>query len=227
MNAGRTFGVGRPPGTRTGDDGLTERQRSICDCIASSIEIRGYPPTMREIGQYVGLSSTSSVAHQLRVLESKGHLRRDPHRPRSYVPTGSTYPRAEQAPPQTAPEAVDVPLLGRIAAGTPILAEQEVLDVLLLPRQLVGGGELFVLKVTGDSMVDAHIADGDQVVVRVQPDAETGDIVAAMIDGSATVKRLRKDGADLWLMPENRAYQPICGREAMILGKVTAVMRRL
>ena len=161
------------------------------------------------------------------MLETKAHLRRDPHRPRSYVPPGSTHHRAESAPPQTAPEAVDVPLLGRIAAGTPILAEQEVLDVLMLPRQLVGGGELFVLKVTGDSMVDAHIADGDQVVIRIQPDAETGDIVAAMIDGAATVKRLRKDGSDLWLMPENRAYQPICGREAVILGKVTAVMRRL
>ncbi|WP_329020713.1 transcriptional repressor LexA [Streptomyces sp. NBC_01601] len=218
---------GRPPGIRPGDDGLTDRQRQICAYIASSIERRGYPPTLREIGKSVGLTSTSSVAHQLGALERKGFLRRDPRRPRTYVPTGAARRQAEPEAPQPEPGAVDIPLLGRIAAGTPILAEQEVIDVLTLPRQLVGAGELFALEVVGDSMIDAHIADGDQVVVRVQPDAETGDIVAAMIDGSATVKRMRKDGPETWLMPENRAHQPICGRDAVILGKVTAVMRRL
>ncbi|MEU4077648.1 transcriptional repressor LexA [Streptomyces venezuelae] len=215
--------AGRPPGIRTGDDGLTDRQRRIRRCIAESIETRGYPPSMREIGKAVGLTSTSSVAHQLIAMERKGVLRRDPHRPRAYVLAGAETP-STIAPD---PAVVHAPLVGRIAAGAPITAEQHVDDVFALPRQVVGDGDLFVLTVTGSSMIDAHITDGDQVVVRSQPDANNGDIVAAMIDGEATVKRLKRDGANVWLMPENKDYQPICGREAIILGKVTAMMRRL
>ncbi|MFE7485829.1 transcriptional repressor LexA [Streptomyces sp. NPDC057552] len=214
---------GRPPGIRTGDDGLTDRQRRIWHCIAESIDTRGYPPSMREIGAAVGLTSTSSVAHQLLAMEKKGVLRRDPHRPRAYVVVGAETPSTIGADPAV----VHAPLVGRIAAGAPITAEQHVDDVFALPRQVVGDGDLFVLTVAGSSMVNAHITDGDQVVVRSQPDANNGDIVAAMIDGEATVKRLKRDGADVWLMPENTDYQPICGREATILGKVTAVMRRL
>lgn len=214
---------GRPPGIRTGDDGLTDRQRRIRRCIAESIATRGYPPSMREIGKAVGLTSTSSVAHQLHAMEKKGVLRRDPHRPRAYVVAGDETPSTIVPDPAV----VHAPLVGRIAAGTPITAEQHVDDVFTLPRQVVGDGDLFVLTVAGSSMIDAHITDGDQVVVRSQPDADNGDIVAAMIDGEATVKRLKRDGADVWLMPENKDYQPICGREAIILGKVTALMRRL
>ncbi|MET9779081.1 transcriptional repressor LexA [Streptomyces sp. NPDC006367] len=218
-----TSRVGRPPGIRTGDDGLTDRQRRIRRCIAESIETRGYPPSMREIGKAVGLTSTSSVAHQLLAMEKKGVLRRAPHRPRAYVVAGSETPSTIGPNPAV----VHAPLVGRIAAGTPITAEQHVDDVFPLPRQVVGDGDLFVLTVAGSSMIDAHITDGDQVVVRSQPDANNGDIVAVMIDGEATVKRLKRNGTDVWLMPENKDYQPICGREATILGRVTAVMRRL
>ncbi len=225
--------AGRPAGIRTMDDGLTERQQSIVAAIRAHLDTHGYPPSMREIGAAVGLASTSSVAHQLQVLEGKGALRKDPHRPRAYVPTGLSSdtelddsPAAPAAPQGAdASSAVRVPLVGRIAAGTPILAEQHVDDVFVLPRQVVGSGELFVLTVTGESMIDAHIADGDHVVVREQPSAESGDIVAAMIGGEATVKRLKRDGGNVWLLPANASYQPIWGNEATILGRVVAVLR--
>ncbi|MFB8172834.1 transcriptional repressor LexA [Kitasatospora purpeofusca] len=186
---------------------------------------------MREIGQAVGLSSTSSVAHAIGRLEKLGLVRRDPHRPRAY--TLSAYRLAvdvEDAASATArPTTTDVPLVGRIAAGGPILAEQTVEDVLPLPRQLVGDGELFALTVSGDSMngPGAAICDGDWVTVRRQPVAENGDIVAAMIDGEATVKRLKREDGRIWLMPHNPAYEPINGDNATILGRVVAVLRRL
>jgi repressor LexA len=218
---------GRPPGIRTDESGLTERQRRVIEVIRDSVQRRGYPPSMREIGQSVGLSSTSSVAHQLMALERKGFLRRDPHRPRAYEVRGMDV--ARPVPESTAgrPATSYVPLIGRIAAGGPILAEQSVEDVFPLPRQLVGDGELFVLKVSGDSMIEAAIMDGDWVTVRRQPVAENGDIVAAMIDGEATVKRLKRDDGHIWLMPHNAAYEPIPGDSATILGKVVAVLRRL
>ncbi|MEU9778007.1 transcriptional repressor LexA [Streptomyces sp. NPDC047968] len=212
---------GRPPGIRTHADGLTTRQSHIVTAIRDHVERTGYPPSMREIGAAVGLSSTSSVAHQLSALEKKGAIRKDPHRPRAYsVPPE---PTTEAELPATAL----VPLVGRIAAGAPITAEQEVADVLELPRQLVGEGELFALEVVGDSMVDAAICSGDWVTVRRQPDAASGDIVAAMLDGEATVKRLKRDDGHVWLLPHNTAYAPILGDDATILGRVVAVMRRL
>jgi repressor LexA len=206
---------------------LSEKQLAILDVIQRSVSQRGYPPSMREIGQAVGLSSTSSVAHQLMALERKGFLRRDPHRPRAYEVRGMEV--ARPAPESTGgrPATSYVPLVGRIAAGGPILAEQSVEDVFPLPRQLVGDGELFVLKVQGDSMIEAAICDGDWVTVRRQPVAENGDIVAAMIDGEATVKRLKREDGHIWLMPHNAAYEPIPGDNATILGKVVAVLRRL
>ncbi|MFE6774668.1 transcriptional repressor LexA [Streptomyces sp. NPDC057702] len=219
---------GRPPGIRADSSGLTDRQRRVIEVIRDSVQRRGYPPSMREIGQAVGLSSTSSVAHQLMALERKGFLRRDPHRPRAYEVRGSDQPSATP-PADTAgkPAASYVPLVGRIAAGGPILAEESVEDVFPLPRQLVGDGELFVLKVVGDSMVEAAICDGDWVTVRRQPVAENGDIVAAMLDGEATVKRFKREDGHVWLLPHNAAYQPIPGDEATILGKVVAVLRRV
>ena len=218
---------GRPPGIRTDESGLTERQRRVIEVIRDSVQRRGYPPSMREIGQAVGLSSTSSVAHQLMALERKGFLRRDPHRPRAYEVRGMDVVRPVPESSTGRPATSYVPLIGRIAAGGPILAEQSVEDVFPLPRQLVGDGELFVLKVSGDSMVEAAICDGDWVTVRRQPVAENGDIVAAMIDGEATVKRLKREDGHIWLMPHNSAYEPIPGDSATILGKVVAVLRRL
>ncbi|MFE3163370.1 transcriptional repressor LexA [Streptomyces sp. NPDC059224] len=220
-------GPGRPPGIRRGPDGLTDRQRAIVGCIARSVADRGYPPSMREIGQAVGLTSTSSVAHQLLALERKGALRRDPHRPRAYcLPLRSSAGEYER--PESEPAAAEVPLVGRIAAGTPILAEEMVEDTYVLPRQLVGEGELFALKVIGESMIDAAICDGDVVTVRRQQVAEPGDIVAAMLDGEATVKRFQRDAAGhAWLVAHNPRFQPLAADDAVILGKVVAVIRGL
>ncbi|MEU5383585.1 transcriptional repressor LexA [Kitasatospora cineracea] len=220
---------GRPPGTRPGDPGLTARQRQVVDAIADSVRRRGYPPSMREIAEAVGLTSTSSVAHQLLALERKGVIHRDPHRPRAYTLSAHRLREhaADRTDPGTGPSTVHVPLVGRIAAGGPILAEQTVEDVLPLPRQLVGEGELFALTVKGDSMTGAAICDGDLVTVRRQPVAENGDIVAAMIDGEATVKRFKRQDGTLWLLPHNPDHRPIPGDNATILGKVVAVLRRL
>ena len=213
------------------DTGLTERQRTILDVIRASVTSRGYPPSIREIGDAVGLTSTSSVAHQLRTLERKGYLRREPTRPRAVDVRG-----ADNVPPVVAtdvagsdalPEPTFVPVLGRIAAGGPILAEEAVEDVFPLPRELVGEGSLFLLKVVGDSMVDAAICDGDWVVVRQQNVADNGDIVAAMIEGEATVKTFKRTRGQVWLMPHNPAFDPIPGNDAAVLGKVVTVIRKI
>ena len=227
------------------ESGLTPRQRRVLDEIRSSVERRGYPPSMREIGEAVGLTSSSSVSHQLATLERKGFLRRDPNRPRaievrhpdagpvtgpvaapSYDGGGSVHD-LETGSGDARPAAAYVPVVGRIAAGGPILAEQAVEDVFPLPRQVVGEGTLFMLQVQGDSMVDAAICDGDWVVVRQQQVADNGDVVAAMIDGEATVKTFKRTDGHVWLMPHNSAYQPINGDEATVLGRVTAVLRSL
>jgi repressor LexA len=175
------------------------------------------------------------VSHQLATLQKKGFLRRDPSRPRAVdvrLPGEST-PAAparlsDDAEENAArPQPAYVPVLGRIAAGGPILAEQAVEDVFPLPRELVGSGTLFMLKVVGDSMVDAAIADGDWVVVRQQPNADSGDIVAAMIDGEATVKTYKRRGGHVWLLPHNPAYAPIPGDDAVVLGRVVTVLRKV
>lgn len=221
--------------------GITDRQRRILEMISTSITARGYPPAIREIGDVVGLTSPSSVAYQLSVLEKKGYLRRDPRRPRAMevlrTADGSDPSEARSAPASKAPAAgetpahisptVEVPLVGRIAAGAPVLADQQVDDVFPLPRDLVGEGELFLLSVTGDSMVDAAICDGDWVVVRSQSVADNGEIVAAMLDGEATVKTFKRSDGHVWLVPHNRDYTPILGDEAQVLGKVVAVLRSL
>lgn len=213
------------------DSALTERQRTILDVIRASVTSRGYPPSIREIGDAVGLTSTSSVAHQLRTLERKGYLRRDPNRPRAVNVRGADDaalpPVTEVAGSDALPEPTFVPVLGRIAAGGPILAEEAVEDVFPLPRELVGEGTLFLLKVIGDSMVEAAICDGDWVVVRQQNVADNGDIVAAMIDGEATVKTFKRAGGQVWLMPHNPAFDPIPGNDATVLGKVVTVIRKV
>jgi repressor LexA len=214
------------------DPVLTPRQRTILDVIRGSVTSRGYPPSIREIGDAVGLTSTSSVAHQLRTLERKGYLRRDPNRPRAVdvrvADDGSRPPVVtDVAGSDALPEPTYVPVLGRIAAGGPILAEEAVEDVFPLPRELVGEGALFMLKVVGESMVDAAICDGDWVVVRQQSVADNGDIVAAMIDGEATVKTFKRTGGQVWLMPHNPAFDPIPGNDAAVLGKVVTVIRKI
>jgi repressor LexA len=224
--------------------GLTPRQTKVLLSIKDAIEKRGYPPSMREIGQAVGLTSSSSVAHQLRVLEEKGFLKRDPNRPRAlevFLPEvmaarrslGTVSGGAEDTSydetdvGDARPEATYVPMVGRIAAGGPILAEETLEDVFPLPKQLVGEGTLFLLEVRGDSMIEAAICSGDYVVVRQEQTAENGEIVAALIDGEATVKTFQRKDGHVWLMPHNPAYEPIDGTHATILGKVTAVLRRI
>ena len=233
-----------PDGAPDGD-GLTARQRLVLETIRSSVAKRGYPPSMREIGEAVGLTSPSSVKHQLTALERKGYLRRDPNRPRAievmhpddsrpiqHWQAGSdhvagVFGEEHLAARDGSPTPSYVPVVGRIAAGGPILAEQVVEDVFPLPRQLVGDGDLFLLKVAGDSMIDAAICDGDWVVVRRQPVAENGEIVAAMIDGEATVKTFKRTDGHVWLLPHNAAYAPIAGDEAQVLGRVVSVLRKL
>ncbi len=231
-------------------DGLTVRQRRVLEVIRNSVDRRGYPPSLREIGESVGLTSPSSVAHQLSSLERKGYLRRDPNRPRaievvspdtvlgargyrsgdggvSEIIDSTGQLDAETGSGDARPEASYVPVVGRIAAGGPILAEEVIEDVFPLPKQIVGEGSLFLLTVVGDSMVDAAICDGDWVVVRQQPNADNGDIVAAMLDNEATVKTFKRKDGKVWLMPHNADYSPIDGNNATILGKVTAVLRRI
>jgi repressor LexA len=223
------------------DHVLTWRQRKILQVIRDSVQKRGYPPSMREIGEAVGLSSTSSVSHHFSTLQRKGYLHWDVGRPRTVEirlpghPAVRPEPNASGEAELTADgldtasqETMYVPLVGRIAAGVPLTADQQVEDIFPLPRQLVGEqGILFILKVAGDSMINAAIADGDWVVIRQQEDAENGEIVAAMIDGEATVKTLKQSDGHVWLMPHNPAFMPIVGDDAAILGKVVAVLRRV
>ena len=229
------------PDGPTDADGLTLRQRRILQVIKETVERRGYPPSIREMGDAVGLASSSSVAHQLKVLENKGFLRRDPNRPRALevLLPGDPATRVRARPASVGPEfdetgigdsypaAVHVPVLGRIAAGGPILAEERIEDVFALPRQLIGDGTMFLLEVRGDSMIEAAICDGDWVVVRQQPTAINGDIVAALLDNEATVKTFKRTDTQVWLLPHNPAYDPIDGNHATILGKVVAVLRKI
>jgi len=209
---------------------LTPRRRKIVEVIDDSVRRNGYAPSMREIGEAVGLASTSSVSYQLSVLEQAGYLSRAARRPRTAALRTPARPAAGQV---TGHAVAPVPRVGRIAAGGPILAEQLIEEMVPLPRQLVGEGELIILTVVGDSMIDAAIADGDWVVVRRESDIENGDIVAAMLesegsaDREATVKTFKKQDGHVWLIPHNPAYAPIPGDDATIVGKVVAVLRRL
>jgi repressor LexA len=231
MAAGKSRSVSELPDGPPDASGLTQRQQRVLEVIRESIAARGYPPSMREIGERVGLTSSSSVAHQLRTLQEKGFLKRDSNRPRAmqvFAPGETETPApAEVTDVNPMPTASYVPMVGRIAAGGPILAEERIEDVFPLPKTLVGEGTLFLLEVVGDSMIDAAICSGDYVVIRQQPTAENGEIVAAMLDGEATVKTFQRKDGRVWLLPHNDAYDPIDGTHATILGKVTAVLRRV
>ena len=230
MAAGKGRTVSELPDGPPDASGLTPRQQRVLEVIRESIEGRGYPPSMREIGERVGLTSSSSVAHQLRTLEEKGFIKRDPNRPRAmqvFSPAEVTETGTGDAAVNPLPAATYVPMVGRIAAGGPILAEERIEDVYPLPKSLVGDGTLFLLEVVGDSMIDAAICSGDHVVVRQQPTAENGEIVAAMIDGEATVKTYKRRDGHVWLLPHNPAYEPIPGDDATVLGRVVSVLRRV
>lgn len=198
--------------------GLSPRQSEILAVIQASMNDHGYAPSMREIGAAVGLTSTASVKYQLEILEAKGFIRRDESKGRALELT----PDEHGAP-------VDktrlIPLVGRIAAGGPITAEQEIQESFPLPESIVGSGDLFMLQVVGESMIDAAICDGDYVVIRSQKDCNNGEIVAAMIDGEATVKVFSRKNGHIWLLPANENFAPIDGDACEILGKVTAILR--
>ncbi|MFD3511933.1 transcriptional repressor LexA [Streptomyces sp. NPDC058657] len=238
-----TIGPGVP--ARDDADRLTPRQKAVLECITDSVRTRGYPPSMREIGETVGLSSTSSVAHQLRELARKGFLHRDPHRPRAYAlaaralalvsdprPTDSDdYPAELVEADQQETKVAWVPLIGRFAAGLPHQAGPEVQEVLPMPRRAVGDGELLAVTIRGQSMIDAGIREGDVVTVRRQRIAAHGDIVAALLDrqgGEVTVRKLRITEDGMWLMPCNPAFTPIpLESSTAILGKAVSVLRSL
>jgi len=205
---------------------LAGKRRRILEFIAEQIRERGYPPSVREIGEAVGLTSPSTVHTHLQVLQREGYLKRDPTKPRAII---VSWEPSSGAAIRVRPVA-HVPLLGHVAAGTGVLAEQSVEELLPIPQDFTGSGELFMLKVRGDSMIEAGILDGDFVVVRRQPDAESGDIVVAGIgEDEATVKTLRKRRAKVVLVPANPAYSEIelAADQVVIYGKVVTVLRRL
>lgn len=211
-------------------EGLSRRQRQVLEFIVRRLRERGYPPSVREIGNALGLRSSSTVHGHLNRLEEKGFIRRDPTKPRAIEVLRLP---ADAGPPPAVPRAgggIAVPVLGRVPAGQPLLALQQAEELVVLPPSLVGGGEAFLLRVTGDSMLGAGIRDGDLVLVRRQDWAEDGDIVVALTDGEeATVKRFRRRGDRVALLPENPAYPPIelPAAQVRVLGKVVGLFRRL
>ncbi|SER44055.1 transcriptional repressor LexA [Corynebacterium cystitidis] len=215
---------------------LSARQKRILDVIQDAVVLRGYPPSIREIGDAAGLQSTSSVAYQLKELEKKGFLRRDPNKPRAvdlrHLPNAplskkKDKPQEPKPVPENSVQTSYVPVVGQIAAGNPILAEQHIDEYYPMPADIVGDGELYMLQVVGESMRDAGILDGDWVIVKAQPVAEEGDFVAALLDDEATVKEFHRDSTGVWLLPHNDAFAPIRGDEAQIMGRVVSVMRTL
>lgn len=208
---------------------ITKRQQAVLDNIEKHIREKGYGPTVREVCQDLGLSSPSTVHVHLKALEEKGYIKRDPLKSRSI---SLTYPVDDDAAVSNVVKpqfnkVVNVPLVGRVAAGVPILAEENVTDVLTLPTDIVGDSPSFLLTVKGDSMIEAGINDGDYVVVKEQPVADNGDIVVALVDDGATVKRFYKEKDAIRLQPENSKMDPIILTDCAIAGKVVAVFRRL
>lgn len=204
-------------------DDLTPRQYEILQYLQEEVAKKGYPPSVREIGQAVGLSSSSTVHGHLRQLEQKGYIRRDPTKPRAI----ELLQRAEGGVVADGRHVTFIPIVGRVTAGTPILAVENVEDYFPMPKEFSSDSEHFMLKVRGNSMIDAGILDGDMVVVRRQSHAENGDIVVALLEDEATVKRLFREDDHIRLQPENSALQPILVHDVQVLGKVVGVYRRL
>jgi len=199
---------------------ISRRQEQILAYIKSETEAQGYPPSVREIGRAVGLKSTSTVHGHLSQLERKGYIRRDSSKPRAIevLPAAGVLPRSAS---------VAVPLVGRVTAGLPVLAVENIEDYFPLPKDFGEQGTLFMLRVAGDSMIEAGILDGDYVIVRQQENAENGEIVVALIDDEATIKRFFKEKDRIRLQPENRFMDPIIVEDASIVGKVTGLVRRI
>jgi repressor LexA len=206
------------------DKGLTDRQQQVLDFIKSETRRHGYPPTVRDIGSAVGLSSSSTVHAHLSALEAKGLIRRDPSKPRALEVLDR---EVEVARPAALGNIIELPVVGAVAAGVPTLAAENIESTISLPTEVVRDDATFVLRVKGESMVDAGILDGDYVVVRQQPTAVNGDIVVAQIEDEATVKRYFREPDRVRLQPENASMEPIYAREVTILGKVIAVFRRM
>ena len=201
------------------DRATTDRQRRILDTIRQFTEERGYPPSVREIGERVGLSSSSTVQSHLKTLERRGLIRRDPTKPRALVSSESASRRV--------PEYGVLPIIGKVAAGVPITAAENVEGEFVVPADMARRSGAFVLRVQGESMIDAAILDGDLIVVAPQPSAENGEIVVAMLEGEATVKRFYREGGRIRLQPENASMEPIYADDVAIVGRVEAVIRRL
>jgi repressor LexA len=214
--------------TMTRERDLTDRQRQVLDFIKSETRRQGFPPTVRDIGHAVGLSSSSTVHAHLAALEAKGLIRRDPSKPRALeVLDRDDGPAARAAHVATAGNVVELPVIGSVAAGVPTLAAENVETTIPLPTEIVRDDSTFVLRVKGESMIDAGIFDGDYVVVHQQPTALNGDIVVAQIEDEATVKRYFRESDRIRLQPENPTMEPIYARDVTVLGKVVAVFRRM
>lgn len=206
---------------------ITKRQQAVLNCIEQCIREKGYGPTVREICTALGLSSPSTVHVHLNALESKGYIKRDPLKSRSIALAYSIDDEVIVDDEPDARNIVDVPLVGDVAAGIPILAEQNITNTISLPTEIVGDAPSFMLSVRGDSMIEVGINDGDYVVVKEQPVANNGDIVVAIVDDGATVKRFYKERDHIRLQPENSSMESIIVKECSIAGKVVAVFRRL
>ena len=205
---------------------ITKRQQAVLDCIEHFIEAHGYGPTVREVGQDLGLSSPSTVHVHLKALEDKGLIKRDPLKSRS-ITLAESEPKTVEAVYGASEGTVQLPLVGDVAAGTPILAEENITDMITLPTEIVGDSASFMLSVHGDSMIECGINDGDYIVVREQKVADNGDIVVALIEDGATVKRFYKENGFIRLQPENSSMEPIIVFDCTIVGKVVALFRRV
>jgi repressor LexA len=201
---------------------LTPRQRQILDFIKQEVQEKNYPPSVREIGNEVGLSSSSTVHSHLNTLEKKGLIRRDPTKPRAIEILGHDQPPSHQQE-----DVVRIPVLGQVAAGSPILAEENIEDYFPVPASLVKGDKVFMLRIRGDSMQDVGIYPDDYVIVRQQNSAIDNDIVVALLEDEATVKRFKKKKDHVVLIPENKMYEPLIARDVKILGKVIGLFRRI
>ena len=199
-------------------DTLTDKQKEIFNVIKDSILNKGYPPSVREIGELVGLKSTSSVHAHLSSLEKKGYIRKDPTKPRTIEITDDSFNLTRR-------EVVNVPMVGTVAAGMPILASENITDYFPIPSEFLPNTDIFMLKVKGDSMINVGIHDGDQIIVSKQNTAKNGDIIVALIEDSATVKRFFKENNYYRLQPENDFMEPILAKEVSILGKVIGLFR--
>ncbi len=200
----------------------TERQERILEVIRDFTEEHGYPPSVREIGERVGLSSSSTVQSHLKSLEKHGLIHRDPTKPRALIAKGSAAMK-----PASQPDAGVLPIVGKVAAGTPITASENLEGELVVPAEFARKAGSFVLRVAGESMIGAAILDGDLIVVSPQPDATNGEIVVAMVDGEATVKRFYRESGRVRLQPENASMAPIYTDDVTVVGKVTAIFRSL